>query len=119
MTEESCQAAGCCFNPTTSPKCFHSNPTRYTYGAQEVAREGHLITVDLKPEMRDTDPFGRPLSQEVECTVRAVNRHHLIIQIKEKTSQDSYRLMSPDEETALSETDFEVPVSRSALSGPP
>lgn len=73
-----------------------------------IERSEHLVRIDLKPERRAADPFGRLLAENVECTVRAVSRHHLIVQIKDKNSPDSYRLVSADEETPFSETDFEV-----------
>ena len=61
----SCENAGCCYDEKSTPKCFHKSPTRYTYVVKDVL-EGEKeneqrtkIAVDLVPERRKTDYFGK------------------------------------------------------------
>ena len=59
VTQSSCEAAGCCFNNQSSPKCFHRSPTRYTYLVSDIIENSaNRIIVDLTPERRKTDYYG-------------------------------------------------------------
>ena len=110
MTQADCEKADCCWDfGSGTPKCYHKNPTRYTYTVTNVKESANKIVVDLKPERRQSDMFSNPMSSSVKAVVRAVNQHHLIVQLLASgQSEDSFRLMSPDEQTPFTDSDFEV-----------
>lgn len=39
VTASTCEAAGCCYDPNSTPRCFHRNPTRYTYVVTKVIED--------------------------------------------------------------------------------
>lgn len=113
LTQSSCEAAGCCWDPGSgTPKCYHNNPTRYTYKVDYIVEESdNKIIVDVSPERRQTDMFGNTMPT-ARVIVRAVNREHLIVQmIAPGQYEDSFRLVTEDEHTPFSQTDFQVSIS--------
>lgn len=68
----------------------------------------HKKVIQLKPERRSTDMFGNSMPP-VKVVVRAVNRHHLIVQLLANGQpEDNYRLLNNDQQTPFSQTDFDV-----------
>ncbi|KAK4008039.1 maltase-glucoamylase, intestinal [Daphnia magna] len=113
LTQSSCEAAGCCWDSGSgTPKCYHNNPTRYTYKVDDIVEDSdYKIIVDVSPERRQTDMFGNTMPA-ARVIVRAVNRDHLIVQmIAPGQYEDTFRLMTEDERTPFSQTDFQVSVS--------
>ena len=110
LTQADCEKADCCWDSGAgTPKCYHKNPTRYTYTVTNVEESSSKTVVDLKPERRQSDMFGNPMASSVRAVVRAVNRHHLIVQLLASgQSEDSFRLVTEDEHTPLAESDFQV-----------
>lgn len=110
LSQAQCESVGCCYDSGSgTPKCFHKNPTRYTYQVEEILQDlPHKKVIQLKPERRSTDMFGNSMPP-VKVVVRAVNRHHLIVQLLANGQpEDNYRLLNNDQQTPFSQTDFDV-----------
>lgn len=111
LTLDACQRAGCCWDAGSGvPKCYHKNPTAYTYHVSNVAEDApHKMVVDLTPERLSYDMFGSKMPN-ARAVIRAVNRHHLIVQLlaANQSEDNSYRLMTEDEHTPFDQTDFKV-----------
>ena len=110
VTASTCEAAGCCYDPNSTPRCFHRNPTRYTYVVTNVLEDtSRKIRVDLTPERRSKDAYGSDLLN-ARVVVRAVNPHHLIVQLlcAGQSEEASFRLLTVDEQTPFELTDFDV-----------
>lgn len=114
LSKSACESAGCCWNSGSgTPKCYHSNPTRYTYKVDKVVEAlDYKMVVDVRPERRSSDMFGNVMPT-ARIVVRAVNRDHLIVQMiaPGQFEDDSFRLVTEDERTPFSQTDFQVSVT--------
>ena len=110
VTAGTCEAAGCCYDPNSTPRCFHRNPTRYAYVVTNVLENtDSKIRVDLTPQRRSKDAYGNDLLN-ARIVVRAINPHHLIVQLlcAGQSEDASFRLLTADKHTPFELTDFDV-----------
>ena len=116
VNQANCEKAGCCWDNSTVPRCFHTSPTRYTYLVDKVetfpADEAKFnkYVIHLEPERRDKDPFDDDL-KSAKVVIQTVNAHHLIIQLLREDDEEQFRLMTENLATPFQESDFNVSIS--------